>query len=689
MKYVPFPAYLFLALPVCAATGSNIAVDSQGSIWSTGQNLPVALTPNAFQKTQGLSACATQQLSPFDLPTFVPCSHAYVMKKDANGNILYATYLGGSSQDGGIAITTDAQGNAYVTGFTYSADFPVTAGVVQPHNAGPVKPKVVLEALGPFGPVNILPGGDTFIAKFAPGGALLYSTLLGGSGSDVPALIAVDSSGAVFVAGTTSSTDFPVTPDAMSNQSNPGAFFVRMNPPATALVYSTYSGSTIGAFDTDSQGDAFFTGSSQPPGFSAGPYVTKVDTSTGRVLYSRFLPGLNPKLAGSGAAIAVTASGTALVGVSPAPMPSRLLIPEPPVYALGPSFLLTLSADGTGIPAETDIGTAQFDGLLQDAAGNAYAFGHGTGALPAAPSPPLLSAPCSSLGGEFVIELNAAGSVAAASYLRQGSSSVAAIGAFGQLSVYRAASQTMTPVALGTVPSMNFGCLENLASGEVGPGIAPGEIFALFGNNLGPAQAVAGAPNALGQYPVSISGVQVLINGTAAPLLLVQAGEIHGVVPFGFSPPVATIEVQYLNQSAPMLDAPTSANPGIFTINGQGAIVNQDGTVNAASNPAQQGSIVSIYATGTGPLASPIADGEITPIPPPYIVVASTPQVIFAGIAGNVLWAGSAPGLIAGVTQINVQLPASLPAGTNLAAVPVVVISPGVFSPPAAISVAK
>ena len=183
--------------------------------------------------------------------------------------------------------------------------------------------------------------------------------------------------------------------------------------------------------------------------------------------------------------------------------------------------------------------------------------------------------------------------------------------------------------------------------------------------------------------------MQVQINGTAAPLLLVQAGEIQGVVPFGTSTNVATTQVQYLGRSAPPLDAPGSYSPGIFTINGQGAILNQDGTVNTPSNPAKLGTIVSIYATGTGGFETPIPDGEITPLPPPYFLVWDPPQVTFAGLTANVVWAASAPGLIAGATQINAQLPASLPAGTNLAAVPVVVISPGVASPPAPISVVE
>src|ERR1039458_6731828 len=464
MKSAGILACVVLAMPVWAATGSNIAVDGAGNIWWTGQNLPVALTANAFQKTQAQTVCATQQLSPFDNPTAVYCSHAFVMKQDTNGNVLYATYLGGSSEDGGIAITTDAQGDAYVTGFTYSADFPVTAGVVQRQNAGPLTPTVVPEGLGPFGPVGILPGGDIFVAKFAPDGTLRYSTLLGGSGSEVPALIAVEVSGAAYVAGTTSSPDFPVTSNGMSHQSHSGNFFVRLDPQAASLDYSTYSDATIQSFDIDAQRNAFLTGYSQPSGGGAGPYVREVDTSNGQVVYTTFLPDLDSKFAGTGAAIAVNGPDEALVGVSPAPVPAGLPVPSPPVYPLGPSFLLRLAAGGGSILAETDIGGTQFDRVLLDGAGNVYAFGHGTGMLPPAQSAALLAAPCSSAGGEFVIETDAAGSVAAATYLRQGSGSVAAIDAPGQLSVYWAESQTMVtmaPVDLLTVPAMNFGCLEN------------------------------------------------------------------------------------------------------------------------------------------------------------------------------------------------------------------------------------
>ena len=335
-----------------------MAIDAQGNIWRTGQNLPVALTANAFQKTESLSFCAEQQLSPFDSPTAVSCSHAYVTKQDANGKVLYATYLGGSSEDGGIAITTDGQGNAYVTGFTYSNDFPVTTGAVQRRNAGPNAPTVVLESITPFGPRAVLPGGDVFVTKFAPDGTLLYSTLLGGAGSDVPASIGVDSSGSVGVAGTTASSDFPVTSDGV--QSPGGSFFARVNPQATSLIYATYSAETIQAFDIDGLGNAFLTGLSR-----AGPYVSKVNTSNGHVVYTATLSSLNAKIAGAGAVVAATGSGEAWVGVSPAP----------PLYPLGPSFLVRLSAGGSSILAETDVDRSQFDAVSEDGEGNLYICG--------------------------------------------------------------------------------------------------------------------------------------------------------------------------------------------------------------------------------------------------------------------------------------------------------------------------
>jgi hypothetical protein len=148
----------------------------------------------------------------------------FVSKLNATGTALvYSTYLGGSSRDSGRAIALDAAGNAYITGFTYSRNFPVTAGAAQSS-----------------------PGGASavFVAKLNPSGsALLYSTYLRGSGSDYGTAIAVDSSGSAYVTGYTSSLDFPITAGAFQTTFGGGgsdAFVAKLNSSGSALNYSTY-----------------------------------------------------------------------------------------------------------------------------------------------------------------------------------------------------------------------------------------------------------------------------------------------------------------------------------------------------------------------------------------------------------------------------------------------------------------
>ncbi len=126
-------------------------------------------------------------------PALVGGGDAFAIKIDAAGRrVVYATYLGGSADDGGRAIAADAAGNAYLTGVTSSPDFPLQ---------GPL----------PF----TTAGADAFVAKLDPRGrALRYATRLGGSGDDAGAAIAVDARGAAYVSGRTSSPDFPLTTGA-------------------------------------------------------------------------------------------------------------------------------------------------------------------------------------------------------------------------------------------------------------------------------------------------------------------------------------------------------------------------------------------------------------------------------------------------------------------------------------------
>ncbi|MCG2680311.1 MAG: SBBP repeat-containing protein, partial [Kiritimatiellae bacterium] len=190
-------------------------------------------------------------------------SAAFITKLNATGTALvYSTYLEGSSYDSGYSIALDGSGNAYVTGNTYSTDFPVTPGTYGTSFNGET---------------------EGFITKLnASGTTLLYSTYLGGNGSDFIACIVIDSSGNACVTGETISTDFPVTPGAYDTIFNGGrdGFITKLNASGTALVYSTYLGGSGHDSGTgialDGSGNAYVTGSTNSTDFptTAGAYDT-------------------------------------------------------------------------------------------------------------------------------------------------------------------------------------------------------------------------------------------------------------------------------------------------------------------------------------------------------------------------------------------------------------------------------
>jgi hypothetical protein len=218
---------------------------------------------------------------------------AFISRLDATGTLLvYATYLGGSGEDYAARVAIDAAGNATVTGYTNSADYPV-AGASQGTYAGGVcgaEP-------------STFPCFDAFVTQLsAQGTALGYSTYLGGMGSDYGYGIAVDGDGNAFVAGLTTSTDFPVTAGAFQTAGGGASVdaFVTKLSPTGAAVYSTYLGG-LGAdaaldIAVDGAGNAYVTGYSFGGSF---PLASPLQSATGSH-YDAFLAKLN-------------AAGTALV----------------------------------------------------------------------------------------------------------------------------------------------------------------------------------------------------------------------------------------------------------------------------------------------------------------------------------------------------------------------------------------
>lgn len=301
--------------------------------------------------------------------------------------LVYSTFLGGSADDAGNGIAVDCAGQAYVTGNTYSVNFPVTAGAFDTSwNGGAFT----------FG------GGDTFVTKLnSNGSALVYSTFLGGT-LDEPIFgssIAVDSAGYAYVTGTTDSPDFPTTPGAFQTvlKGVEDAFVTKLNRNGSGLVYSTYLGGT-GQDDTnfynsiavDSGGHAYVTGFTDSLDYPTTPgafqtvnkggfydaFVTKLNTRGTGLEYSTYLGGSGQD---GTQGIAVDAAGRAYVtGYTDSPDFPVKNAAQPTLGGSTDAFVTKLNSSGTALVYSTYLGGTADDAGLSiavDSGGRAYVSG--------------------------------------------------------------------------------------------------------------------------------------------------------------------------------------------------------------------------------------------------------------------------------------------------------------------------
>lgn len=210
----------------------GIAVDAQGSILVCGRtSSPSFPVRNAFQPIRNGDE------------RFKAGSDGFVTKLTPTGNdLVYSTFLGGSYQDAAKGIVVDATGAAFVTGSTYSTNFPTSSDALAPTIHGPLFPAPVAEPKPSAG------NSDAFITRFSPNGALLYSTYFGGSYNDAGNGIALDSAGTIHVVGTTGSSDLPTTESAYQKnfQAPEDGFFLKLNATGNQVRYLTYFGGNAG-----------------------------------------------------------------------------------------------------------------------------------------------------------------------------------------------------------------------------------------------------------------------------------------------------------------------------------------------------------------------------------------------------------------------------------------------------------
>lgn len=235
------------------ATG--IDVDSNGNVFLTGFT-----SSSDFPTTSGAFQTAHKGQS-----------DVFVSKLNSAGSaFLYSTLLGGSKDDVPLGIATDTTGNAFVAGVTFSTDFPVTQGSLQPTlTAGNCSQTSGYQS----------PCPDAFVTELNNSGtAIAYSTYLGGSSFDAAANIALDSAGSAYVTGITASGDFPTTSGSYQSTTSGGTcgpsksthpctqgFVAKLNPSGSTLDYSTYFGESDGdtmgtAIAVDGSGNAYVAG---------------------------------------------------------------------------------------------------------------------------------------------------------------------------------------------------------------------------------------------------------------------------------------------------------------------------------------------------------------------------------------------------------------------------------------------
>jgi hypothetical protein len=385
----------------------SIAVDSSGNAYLTGE------------------------ASSDDFPTANPIQasirgsfNAFVTKLNPAGSALvYSTYLGGSNTDAAMSIAVDSSGNAYVTGNTNSTDFP-TVNPLQGTNKA----------------AATVPGESTgFVCKLnSSGSALVYSTYLGGSYQDMPAGIAVDSSGDAYVTGGTLSTDFPTVNALQAKLGGSGdAFVSKLNAAGSALVYSTFLGGasadSAGGIAVDSSGSVYVTGQTGSADFplvnpvqsvnhaaDQTAFVAKLNPAGSALQYSTYLGG---SLSDFGIGVRVDSSGDSYVtGITYSPdFPT--VNPLQASMTGGAAFVAKLNPSGSALIFSTFLGGSEAiastvnvetlaGAIALDSSGNAYITGE-TDALdfPTVDPVQAVCPACESISGNaFVTELRSDGS---------------------------------------------------------------------------------------------------------------------------------------------------------------------------------------------------------------------------------------------------------------------------------------
>lgn len=611
-----------------------------------------------------------------------------MVRLDPDGNVVYKANPAppGTTSGGNYPFAADSAGNAYVAVITAQQNcvlskldpngnlvytLPIPIDVCYPHGIGSQL------AVGPDGSV------------FASG----------------TALPGVPDNGEVW--NTTPGAYVPLSA-AARNQLN--GFVVKVNPQGTAITFATFldpapanhnnanAGTTSLGLAVDSQGNAYVAGMSTDTGFPTTPgafmpncncvtgkpsiFVLKLSADGSKPLYSTFINSVpftytnqfdqNPIppfvwiSVDDGSRAVVTQAQNVFI-LQPLASDTALSISQ---TTLDPSGTSLSSHGASSFTSRGQISAAP------DNQGNLVLSGsYPAGGLPVSPG-------AFSRGTDFAAVVRIAdGAILYSTRLPTGMAGIVAADGSGGFAISGSLNgiypvQSTSIVRLVPLSYQPPGILGagNAAGLAVSTGLVPGEAVSIYGVHLGPTGGISGTFDSTGNMPRDLAKTEVYFNGIQAPLFYADDQQVNAMTPFaiaGASTVTVTVQVDDVLSNVAVLPV-QNIDPQIFktgpvdaTRFAPAAAVNQDGTVNTATNPAKGGAAVTVFVSGAGPLSQPQVDGQpggFGPMLPPPPLAAALETYRSDGSCcivtpATVLYAGSAPALVAGILQVNVLLP--------------------------------
>jgi uncharacterized protein (TIGR03437 family) len=568
--------------------------------------------------------------------------------------------------------------NVYVTGNTYSSDFPTTVPLV-----------------------GVAGESSVFVTKFTPNGTVAYSAILSGEAASTPTALAVDPSGDVYLTGRTNSASFPVTPGALfSSIGTPGdytGFLTKLSTNA-AVVYSTFLGpdyTVAEAIVVDANNEAILAGTGPLPSLpvpvnvSEPPFIVKLNQTATQIISGTYLEN-EYDLPSS---LAMDAAGNIVILGT-----TEQFTPTPCAYAT-PATTVNCNSNGEGIDEDSEAFLLKltpsfqtiYGALLSTPCGinpgkvaldssGAATLSMSTGlGLPL--RAPLLAGPSCSYESSGIAKLSPDGSsLQFATYLTGCGAPAIAVAPNG--SIYAGVASSVFNFN-ATTRAFSLDQVSNAFSGDPSA-VTPGGLYSLSGSGFPSVPSIDLGLNPSQNLPTELEGVEVLFDGEQAQLLEVSPSRIVVAAPQrlirpvrGAAPPKFTsIQISYNGSlTSPVWMPVASSLPGLLTTdllnvqphtNGpDGYVQNQDGTLNSPTNPAAIGSTIKLFVTGMGATTPSVFAGNIaqsTAVNPDAPVYASWRTFSLEGPnpPETVL---SIPGFVGSMFQIPLQVPSTETSG--------------------------